>query len=116
LAEQPRTIGQVFRDLMLERDPLPFLSDLMLADFIRHMKQVSQPVFTGTFDDDDRRWFRERLAITPLGRTVLAGDADWLSLSPPERWVGGVCIRANQPCWRWDERHSRAVPDSHSGS
>jgi len=104
LAEQSRTIGQVFRDLMLERDPLPFLSDLMLADFVRNMQRVSEPVFTGTFDDDDRRWFRERLTITPLGRAVLAGKVDWLSLAPPERWLGGVCIRGDRPCWRWDER------------
>jgi hypothetical protein len=104
LAEQPRTIGQVFAELMRERDPLPFLSDLMLADFVREMQRVSQPVFTGMFDGDDRRWFRERLTITPLGRAVLAGDVDWLSLSPPERWVGGVRILADAPCWRWDER------------
>jgi hypothetical protein len=104
LAEQPHTIGQVFRDLMLERDPLPFLSDLMLGDFVKDMKRVRQPVFIGTFEDDDRRWFRERLTITPLGRAVLVGEVDWLSLSPPERWLGGVRIGADQPCCRWDER------------
>jgi hypothetical protein len=104
LAEQPRTIGQVFRDLMHERDKLPFLTDLMLADFVKAMKCVSEPVFTGAFDAEDRRWFRERLTITPLGRAVLAGEVDWLSLSPPERWIGGTCIRAHRSCWRWDER------------
>ncbi len=109
LAEQPRTIGQVFRGLMLERDPLPFLTDLMLADFVRQMQRVSQPVFTAAFDDNDRRWFRERLTITPLGRAILAGEVDWLSLSPPQRWVGGVSIRAGQPCWRWDERRGTTV-------
>jgi hypothetical protein len=109
LAEQPRTIGQVFRGLMLERDPLPFLTDLMLADFVRQMQRVSQPVFTAAFDDNDRRWFRERLTITPLGRAILAGEVDWLSLSPPQRWVGGVCVRAGQPCWRWDERRGTTV-------
>jgi hypothetical protein len=109
LAEQPHTIGQVFRDLMLERDPLPFLSDLMLADFVKDMQRVSQPVFIAAFDGDDRRWFRERLTITPLGRAVLAGEIDWLSLSPPERWLGGVCVRADRPCWRWDERRGTTV-------
>jgi hypothetical protein len=104
LAEQPRTIGQVFRDLMLERDPLPFLTDLILGDFVKAMKRVREPVFTGMFDGDDRRWFRERLTITLLGRAVLSGEVDWLSLSPPERWVGGVCIRTDHPCWRWNER------------
>jgi hypothetical protein len=109
LAEQPRTIGQVFRELMLERDPLPFLTDLILGDFVKNMQRLSQPVFTAAFDGDDRRWFRERLTITTLGRAVLAGEVDWLSLAPPERWVGGVSIRAGQPCWRWDERHGTTV-------
>jgi hypothetical protein len=104
LAEQPRTIGQVFRDLMLERDPLPFLTDLILGDFVKAMKRVREPVFTGMFEGDDRRWFRERLTITLLGRAVLAGEVDWLSLAPPERWVGGVCISADRACWRWNER------------
>jgi len=68
------------------------------------MKQVRQPVFTAAFESDDIRWYRERLTITPLGRSVLAGEVDFLSLSPPERWLGGVRIRADAPCWRWDER------------
>ncbi len=109
LAEQPHTIGELFRDLMHGRDPLPFLSDLMLADFIADMQRVDRAVFTAAFDDDDRRWFRERLTITPLGRAVLAGEVDWLSLAPPERWLGGVCIRADRPCWRWDERRQATV-------
>jgi hypothetical protein len=109
LAEQSATIGQVFRDLMVERDPLPFLTDLMLGDFVKHMQRVNQPVFTAAFDDDDRHWFRERLTITPLGSAVLAGQVDWLSLSPPERWLGGVCIRGDRPCWRWDDRQGTTV-------
>jgi hypothetical protein len=103
LADRPHRIGEIFRDLMLERDPLPFLTDLMLADFVEAMKRVTRPVFTGAFEDDDRRWYRERLTITPLGLDVLAGATDYLSLLPPERWLGGVCIRGDQPCWRWDE-------------
>jgi hypothetical protein len=95
--------------LMDERDNLPFLTDLMLADFVKQMKRVSEPVLTSAFDDEDRRWFRERLTITPLGRAVLAEDVDWLSLSPPERWVGGVCISADRPRWRWDERLAMTV-------
>ena len=112
LAEQPRTSGEIFRDLMLEREPLPWLGDLMLRSVIEAMKRVSRPVFTAAFDGDDRRWFRERLTLTPLGLAVLAGEVDWLSLSPPERWLGGVRIRADQPCWRWDDRRSTTVLSS----
>lgn len=83
VAEQPCTIGQIFGALMHERDELPFLTDLMLAAFVADMKRVRRPVFSGAFDRDDQRWFRERLTITPLGQAVLSGDVDWLSLSPP---------------------------------
>jgi hypothetical protein len=73
------------------------------------MKRASRPVFTAAFESEDRRWFRERLTIIAPGRTVLAGEVDRLSLSPPERWPGGVCIRADQPCWRWDEARGMTV-------
>jgi hypothetical protein len=34
------------------------------------------------------------------GRAVLAGRIDYLTLNPPERWVGGIRIIAGQPAWR----------------
>jgi hypothetical protein len=103
LAERPRTAGEVFRDLMQEWEPLPWLGDIGLRGIVDVMKRASEKVFTATFDGDDRRWNRERLTITDMGRAVLAGEVDWLSLSPPERWVGGVRIAAASKCWRWDE-------------
>ena len=110
VAERPRRIGEVFRDLQLEREPLPWLGDLMLGSMVEAMKRATRPVFTWAFEDEDRRWYRERLTITELGRAVLAGAVDWLSLEPPERWLGGVCIRAGAPCWRWDERLGATSP------
>jgi hypothetical protein len=103
LSERPRTIGEVFRDLMLDREPLPWLGDLMLASIVEAMKHASQPVFTTEFETEDRRWFKEQLTITALGRSVLVGQVDYLSLGAPERWLGGVCIRPDRPCWRWDD-------------
>jgi hypothetical protein len=104
LAEQPRTAGETYRDLMLEREPLPWLSDLMFLFVLESMKRVGEPVLTGTFEPDEHRWPQEQLTITPLGRAVLAGNVDWLSLSPPERWLGGVHIATAPPCWRWEDR------------
>jgi hypothetical protein len=81
----------------------------MLANIAEDMKRARQPVFKTAFDSEDRRWFRERLTLTALGRAVLAKDVDWLSLSPPERWLGGVCISTDRPCWRWDELRGTAA-------
>ena len=104
LAEQPRTIGEMYSKLMLEREPLPWLADLMIRFIVESMKRVTEPVFTGTFGSGDRHWPKETLTITPLGRAVLAGEIDFLTLRPPPRWLGGVLIPSAGPCWRWDEK------------
>ncbi len=103
LAEGPRTVGQIHSALMREREPLPWLGDVMLRFILDSMRAAREPVFTGAFAGGEQRWPDERLTITGLGRAVLAQDVDWLSLSPPERWLGGVRISAALPCWRWDE-------------
>ena len=109
LSEGPKTAGEVFSALMRDREPLPWLGDIMLLFILDSMKAVRAPVFNGAFDTEPQRWPHERLTITDLGRAVLAGEVDWLSLSPPDRWLGGVCIRPAFPCWRWDERAATAV-------
>jgi hypothetical protein len=45
---------------------------------------------------------RSLVTITPTGRSLLAGELDWLVTGPPERWVGGIRIVAGTPTWRWD--------------
>jgi hypothetical protein len=103
LAERPYTIGKVYHRLMMEREPLPWLSDLMFLFIVESMKRVTEPVFVGAFESEDRSWPKERLTITPLGRGVLAGEVDWMSLRPPPRWLGGVMISGGAPCWRWSQ-------------
>jgi hypothetical protein len=90
LAEKPRTIGEIFRDLMHEKEPPPWLCDLMLLSVIEAMKCTRQPVLTFAPDDNNQHWWKERLTISPVGLAVLAAGVDWLSLSPPERWLDGV--------------------------
>ena len=109
LAERPSTVGQVFRDLMLEHELLSWLGVIKFLFIVESMKRVSQPVFIGTFDGQTQRWPRERLTITPLGREVLAEPVDWLSRRPPRRWLGGVGIVSGIPCWRWDARAETTV-------
>jgi hypothetical protein len=109
LSEGPHTIGAIFGELQRVREPLPWLGDIMLHHIAECMKRVRAPVFMAAFDGEDRRWFKERLTITQLGRAVLAGEVDYLSLTPPERWVGGVCILPGTPCWRWDEQGAAVV-------
>jgi hypothetical protein len=104
LSEGPKTIGEAFSILMRDREPLPWLGDIMFLFILDNMKAAREPVFTGAAESGQRRWPNERLTITDLGRAVLARKVDWLSLSPPDRWLGGVRICPALPCWRWDEQ------------
>src|SRR2546428_8599821 len=50
------------------------------------------------------------LAITPLGRDVVAGRADWLAHHRLDRWLGGVHLIPPRLHWRWDGRARRLLP------
>jgi hypothetical protein len=105
IADGATTISDVWRQYV-QAEPLPFLGDTQFLRILADMERASAPVFERTPADASRP-FRDGVAITPLGRAVLRGEPDWLSLNPPPRWVGGVCIRAGEPVWRWDEERSQ---------
>jgi hypothetical protein len=48
----------------------------------------------------------ESIILTPLGRRVLAGDADWLDEHRIDRWIGGVHVTPEN-LTRWDEDAGR---------
>jgi hypothetical protein len=103
------TLNRVFLQLTREREPLPWMGDWGLLRTIDAMLQASEPVLTRIPAPPGERSFRQQLTITDLGRSVLRGDADWLSLAPPARWVGGVHIQPGTPAWRWDENKRQPV-------
>ena len=47
------------------------------------------------------------LALTELGRAVLAGAREWEER--PERWLGGVRLPAGPARWRYDPLAGRLV-------
>ena len=47
--------------------------------------------------------------LTALGREVLAGRRDWLSVRAIDTWLGGVHLEGDHPRWRWDGAHRRLV-------
>lgn len=63
------------------------------------MEQADKPVFVREHNGSMRSDF---IVITQLGRQVLDGSINWLTLQPPPRWIGGVCIKASQRNWHWD--------------
>jgi hypothetical protein len=102
LSRQPATVGDIWRILQAELEPLPFLGDTMFLRILDEMGRAKAAVYERSVLEPDRR-FADLLVITPTGREVLRGVTDWLSLHPPVRWVGGVRIDPSRPNWRWDE-------------
>jgi hypothetical protein len=99
LAEGPTRIGQVFAAMVGGQEPLVFMGDLGLLVTVEAMARTDPPVLT--IEPGDKP-FPRMASITAAGPQVLAGAVDYLSLRPPERWVGGVRIVAAQPSWRFD--------------
>jgi hypothetical protein len=104
----PVPLFEVWSRLTLQLDPLPYASDLMFLDLIEYMIAASAPVLE-KLPPVTEKPFRQPVVITELGRAVLRGERDWLSLRPPSRWVGGVHIQPDIPCWRWNEAMRDAV-------
>jgi hypothetical protein len=44
-----------------------------------------------------------KVAITPVGRDILAGKKDWIDLAGFDRWLGGVHLKTPGLIWRWSE-------------
>ena len=102
LSRQPATVGDMWRILQAELEPLPFLGDTMFLHILHEMGRANPAVYERSVFGSDRP-FSDRLTITQTGREVLRGVTDWLSLQPQVRWLGGVRIDPAAPNWRWDE-------------
>ena len=89
--------GRVFAELMGKREPLPYLGDLMFHALLRPLIDAPTPLLVES--DTHLAWPQRPLALTALGQRVLAGHAYWLDHKAPERWVGGVRLRAGLPHW-----------------
>lgn len=106
-------LANIYSAIHSDLDPLPGQGDLHVRDRVFNMQGASARVFErGSASQSDgklrSRW-ADILRITDLGRAVLKGDADFMSLTPPGRWVGGVRIGAGMPDWRWDDEAKDAV-------
>jgi hypothetical protein len=79
------------------REPLVFMGDTGFLTTVEAMARTDPPVLT--IEPGDKP-FPCVATITETGRRVLARNVDYLSLHPPQRWVGNV-VAGGQ--WRWNE-------------
>jgi hypothetical protein len=102
----------MYEALMSRLDPLPWLGDTHFASIVEDLEKAEEPIleFVGhspRFPAD--HWANRSLRLTDLGRAVLAGERDWLSLAQAPRWVGGVPIHPGERAWRWDAARQEPV-------
>lgn len=95
----PMTTAALFAELMNHREPLPYLGDLMFWWLLQPLLQAKQPLLES---GPGNGWRECRLNLSPTGRAVLDGEAHWLDLSPPARWVGGVEVPGDGTSWCYD--------------
>jgi DNA-binding transcriptional MerR regulator len=89
------------------REEAAFLGDAWawkrLAELIPLVEELPPPPPLG----DPREFLSARVRLTPLGRKVLAGEADRFEVAPVDRWLGGTPVDGT---WRWDAATRRLLP------
>jgi hypothetical protein len=96
-AERPAAL---FRGVW-QRERRPFLGDTVFALWLRRLADGPQPLIVRRDD---------RLELTPVGRAVLAGQADAVRLNGLDRWLGGTHLHGAAPAWRYDPRLETVIP------
>jgi hypothetical protein len=74
------------------------------GEFLRHLRRLAScavPMITITESGESGGPPKALFAITPAGRKVLTGEADFIELNNADQWLGGVHLTGEQ-LWRWD--------------
>jgi hypothetical protein len=103
LAEGSRPIGRIFEAMVQGREPLVFMGDIGLLATVEALASSKPAVLTIA---PGAQRFTRVARVSDTGLRVLAGGLDYLSLEPPERWVGNVLADGS---WRWDEGAGRVI-------
>jgi len=81
------------------------------GEFLRHLRRLATcavPMITIT-ETADTAPPKALFGITPAGRKVLAGEADFVELNNADQWLGGVHLIREQ-LWRWDPEAREVRP------
>ncbi|HEU5479783.1 MAG TPA: hypothetical protein VFU90_08130, partial [Candidatus Tumulicola sp.] len=81
------------------REEAGFLTDAAFSKVLEDLRDARAPLVEGDAGE---------LELTPLGRRVLSGEADWLHTLPIDRWIGGVHL-VPQLNVRWDDGEEKFV-------
>ncbi|MCW2473596.1 MULTISPECIES: DUF1835 domain-containing protein [unclassified Symbiopectobacterium] len=106
----PVSLRKVFRELIGQRDPLPYMGDMMFYSAIRPLILGPNPLLRINTAADTEAL--QTVELTPLGNDMLNGNAYWLDVAPQSRWVGGVCLTPREGHWAVDNNGRPVWRDS----
>jgi hypothetical protein len=100
-----------------KKQPSIFLGDIIFYSYLERLSAGNDPLVTwkdGTAvvaptAQNAREFVNGELAVTRLGRDVLAGKRDWQTINTQTRWLGGVEIVPGGGGWRWDAAERAVV-------
>ncbi len=86
-----------------------YVTDASLAALAEELSRSSPPLLMLAVDPADRGngTLRGTIALTDVGRAVLAGRQDKVATCGIDRWLGGVHLQPGGSIWRWDQSSNR---------
>jgi hypothetical protein len=100
---------------MHEGEQVYYITDSSLAAMAGTLSRTSPPLLTldllplDLAGGEQGRVLNGAVALTDVGRSVLAGQRDRVAACGIDRWLGGVHLQSGQTIWRWDEARDRVV-------
>lgn len=118
IVARPRRVGDIAR--VFAQSPSPLIALAQTVALLSSLASGAAPLIEGlngrlgeddfADDVDALDAFRDsQLALTALGRSVLAGKTDIVKVRGINRWWGGTQLKGHT-CWRWDNRSRMLIP------
>jgi hypothetical protein len=106
LSAGPRAFGPLFSETQQREDPL-YLGDSSFAAYLTALNNCKYPLIVAASGQRittavARAESAVPLELTDIGRAVITGSADHISLNGIDRWLGGAQLMGAESPWRWD--------------
>jgi Domain of unknown function (DUF1835) len=103
------TAGKLFGNLVVEKEPLPYLGDTMYWYILTELLQSKHPPIELIPETTEQPWNQRLIKLTDTGRALVKEEVNWLQLNNINRWVGGIHLIAGQPLWMWSSQRNQPV-------
>jgi hypothetical protein len=102
LVRGPKTGVELFLGVQRSEERA-YMGDLSFFARLRSLATGGSPLIESAQRPPTLGGFGEALwRLSPLGRQVVAGRADWIRWNGIDRWLGGVHLNDQDTGWRWD--------------